>query len=79
VGGVASDTPETLLRAARRPERGIMSDTFELFSTKDEALAFVRGFEAAVAVIDDDHTSVTAPEQTATGEWRVDFDYYRFD
>ncbi len=54
-----------------------MSDSFELFGTKEEALAFIRGYETAVNLIDDDHTSVSAhPILTVVGEWRVDYDYY---
>lgn len=53
-----------------------MSDYFELFSTKEEAIAFLRGVEMAIDLIDDDHTSVTGPELTAAGEWRVDYGYH---
>jgi hypothetical protein len=51
-------------------------DDFELFSTKEAAAAFVRGFETATTLIDDDHAICQEPEQTATGEWRVDFGYH---
>jgi hypothetical protein len=51
-----------------------MSDC-ELFSTKEEAAAFVRGFEAAAEMIDDDHVICQEPELTTAGEWRVDYDY----
>jgi hypothetical protein len=43
---------------------------FELFSTKDEALAFIKGFKAADN--DRDLTIVTI-QQLLTLEWRVDY------
>jgi hypothetical protein len=49
---------------------------FELFSTKEEARTFVRGFEAAIELIDDDHAICQEPILTTTGEWRVDYDYH---
>ncbi len=52
-----------------------IDDYFELFPTKDEALAFVKGFRAAVDVIDDDHAFVGEPEQELTLEWRVNFSH----
>jgi len=52
-----------------------MSD-FELFSTKDEALSFIRGYEAAIGLLDDGETTVSAhPTLTLTGEWQVDYGY----
>ena len=54
-----------------------MSDSFELFGTKEEALAFIRGYEAAITLLDDCETAVSAhPELTAADEWRVDFGYH---
>jgi hypothetical protein len=53
-----------------------MGDQFELFSTKSEATEFVRGYQTAIDLIDDDHTFVTGPELTAAGEWRVDYGYH---
>jgi hypothetical protein len=52
-----------------------MSD-FELFRTKEEALAFVKGFETAVSLIDDDHAIYQEPTMELTGEWRVDYGYH---
>jgi len=47
-----------------------------LCGTKEEALAFVKGYEAAINLIDDDQTFVLYPVLTAAGEWRVDFNYH---
>jgi hypothetical protein len=51
-------------------------DNFELFSTIEEAFAFIKGYEAAIELIDDDHTFVSGAKPTGLGEWRVDYDYY---
>ncbi len=48
---------------------------FELFATKEQADAFVSGFEAAVNLIDDDHATISETTQLATGEWRVDYGF----
>ncbi len=52
---------------------------FEAFGTEAEAIAFVKGMQTAIDMIDDgndDHLFVGAPEQiSATGEWRVGYCY----
>ena len=53
-----------------------MGDNYELFTTKDEALAFARGYETAINLIDDDHTFVSEPTQTTDGLWQVDYGYH---
>jgi hypothetical protein len=51
-------------------------DYFDLFGTKDAALAFVQGFEAAVTLIDDDHAFCEPPFQTVTGDWKVEYGFH---
>ena len=41
----------------------LSGDLFELFSTKEEGAAFVRGYQTAIDVIDDDQTFVTVREK----------------
>jgi hypothetical protein len=53
-----------------------MSDDFALFSTKEEATAFVLGYRAAIDLIDDCETTVTEPVPTVAGDWRVDYGYH---
>lgn len=49
---------------------------FEAFGTESEAIAFAKGVQTAIDMIDDDHLFVGAPEQiSATGEWRVGYCY----
>lgn len=51
-------------------------DDFELFHTQEEAIAFVKGFEIAVELIDDDHAVCQYPRLIGPNEWRVDFSFY---
>jgi len=51
-------------------------DDYEIFGTKDEAVAFINGYETAVSLIDDDHTVISMPELTATGDWRVNYGHH---
>jgi hypothetical protein len=45
----------------------------ELFASKDEAFVFIKGFEAAIETMDDDHGFINEPEQLHTGEWVVTY------
>src|SRR5271157_4948232 len=63
---------KTMLSQNRLTHGGYMD--FELFATRDEALAFVKGVETAIEMLDSDHLSVSAhPVVTSEGDWRVDY------
>lgn len=51
-------------------------DEFELFGTEIEAIAFIRGLQAAIELQGDDFLAVepTPTRMTAT-EWRVNYGY----
>jgi len=46
-------------------------DDYELFATKDEALAFIRGLRAADS--GEYWLNISDPVQLVTGEWRVGY------
>ena len=48
-------------------------DDFEVFGTQAEALAFAKGMQTAIDLIDDDHAVVSEPEQIGEWEWRVGY------
>ena len=50
-------------------------ENFELFPTLDDANLFIRGFETALELADDDHLQIDKPYQIETGEYRVDYRY----
>jgi hypothetical protein len=49
---------------------------FEAFGTQAEAIAFAKGMQAVIDLIDDDHAFVGEPELVGDGEWRVGYGYY---
>jgi hypothetical protein len=56
-----------------------MDNDFEIFGTKEEAEAFVKGMEIARDAIDDDHLWIGEPTPRVTmqslpnGEWVVEY------
>ena len=53
--------------------KGDTMDDFEVFGTQAEALAFAKGMQTAIDMIDDDHSVVREPEQIGEWEWRVGY------
>lgn len=45
-----------------------------VFPSKDEALAFVKGYRVAMDLVGDDHTTITEPSyDELSGDWHVYF------
>jgi len=54
-----------------------MDENFETFGTEIEALAFVKGMEAAIECSDTDHVQIGRPKHNRkTGEWTVTYGYF---